>query len=76
MGRTNQHDDLTASTVGRVHLKRARFVDGAYDEGGAYWGCGDPLYCAWSQSGLRYYFRAKSIREAKSVVRNLSFPIA
>jgi len=32
----------------RMHMVRLRFVDGAYDAGGAYWGCGNPIYWAVS----------------------------
>jgi hypothetical protein len=33
---------------------------GAYDQGGAYWGCGGPIWAAWNHEGLRHYLRAKS----------------
>lgn len=45
MGR---HDKILGDPV-KLHLQRVRFVDGDYDEGGAYWGGGGkPLYCAWN----------------------------
>lgn len=32
----------------KMHLVRLRFADGDYDAGGAYWGCGNPIYWAVS----------------------------
>lgn len=61
MGRRN----ITENTTGKVRLFRVRFVDGCYDSGGAYWGCGDPLYAAIGD-GFEWYARAKSIEDAKA----------
>jgi len=47
---------------------------GAYDDGGAYWGIGTPLYCAWSASGFRRYFRAPSRASALSIAAKLANP--
>ena len=70
MGRRNEHPE-PGEPVGRVHLRRIRWTDGAYDEGGAYWGMGEPVYCAWSRSGFRYYFRALNRGEAQRTVATL-----
>jgi hypothetical protein len=54
---------------GSVHLEVVPFVDGDYDEGGAYWGGGEeaiPVYCAWDNTGAVLYLRAKSSKDAKA----------
>lgn len=35
---------------GKVSLQRIRINQGGYDSGGAYWGIGEPLYCACGES--------------------------
>jgi hypothetical protein len=52
---------------GKVRLERVRFVDGDYDKGGAYWGGGTPLYCAWNDEGA-VYVRAPSREVAKALL--------
>jgi len=37
---------------------RVRFVDGCYDEGGAYWGAPANVYCATNEEGLLLFCRA------------------
>lgn len=65
MGRS---DNGPSPTPDRLHLVRARMsACGAYDAGGAYWGTGTPLYCAWSADGFRRYFRAPSRRAALAI---------
>lgn len=68
MGRpSDDAEDLT----GHVYLERVPFVDGDYDEGGAYWGGGrgtPPLYCAWDDEGHAVYFRAKDLPSAKKML--------
>lgn len=32
----------------QLHLQRVPLINGGYDQGGAYWGGGKPLYCAWN----------------------------
>lgn len=44
---------------------RLRFVDGCYDDGGAYWGAPANVYCA-SAPGLLWFVRAKSRDGAKA----------
>lgn len=52
---------------GRVHLRYVPFVDGAYDQGGAYWGTGaQPLFCAWDDADHVVYLRAASREVAKA----------
>lgn len=47
---------------------RVRMVDGAYDDGGAYWGCGVPLYAAIAD-GVQIFTRARSRKTAKEEFR-------
>ena len=64
MGRSG---NLRADLVGcKVHLRRVPLVDGCYDQGGAYWGGPNDLYCAWTDDGKEVYLRADSREEAKS----------
>jgi hypothetical protein len=63
MGRTNWG---TAPTTG-IRLLKARFVDGAYDQSGAYWGMGQPIYAAVDSAipcTYCHYVRANSREEA------------
>jgi hypothetical protein len=72
MGRCSQ-DPAPGEPIGLVRVKRAIMSScGAYDEGGAYWGTGTPLYCAWSASGFRRYFRAPSRASALAIAAKLA----
>lgn len=59
-----------------MYLQRVKFI-GDYDLGGAYWGLGDPLFCAWSSTFYdgslpvcaRVFVRAKTRDEAKELVK-------
>jgi len=62
MGRRSS---LIAELSGRVHLRQVRFVDGDYDKGGAYWGGGQPLFCAWDDEGAVVYTRSDTRGGAK-----------
>lgn len=55
----------------KLRMERVRFVDGDYDQGGAYWGGGsfsEPLYCAWNEVAT-VWVRAKNRAIAKTEVR-------
>ena len=74
MGRMSQ----TEGTPERLHLQKMRFVDGDYDTGGAYWGGGVKMWCAFSPQNtqnefpIQVFVRAKCRGEAKiKVVANL-----
>jgi hypothetical protein len=73
MGRSNQKE----GTPERLHLQRLRMVDQAYDTGGAYWGMGTPLYCAFSPEDtenevpIRLFLRATDRHEAKEKALSL-----
>lgn len=43
-----------------VRLFRVRINSGGYDDGGAYWGIGEPLFCAIDDDGNRQFVRARS----------------
>ena len=65
MGRTSTP---LRELVGKVQLRQVKMYDGDYDKGGAYWGGGTPLFCAWDEEGNAHYFRASSLAEAKKTV--------
>lgn len=75
MGRRNQPEGEPDSPL---YLQKLRFVDGDYDTGGAYWGSGDPIWCAFSEEfakstttaddSLRIFVRARTREEAKKLV--------
>jgi hypothetical protein len=56
---------------GKVHLVRVR-LNGDYDSGGAYWGQGAPLWCAWNDEG-EMYLRAPTREAAKAQLDNCEF---
>lgn len=51
--------------TGKVHLCRVPLVDGGYDQGGAYWGTPDNLFCLYNDDCTRY-LRASNRNDAKS----------
>ncbi len=70
--------------VYRFYLRRLHWVDGDYDEGGAYWGNvrdGMNVYwaeCPWHadpEQHARLFVRASTRRQAKQRVRE-TFPLA
>jgi len=75
MGR---HSDPMSDLTGKVHLRCVPFVDGDYDKGGAYWGGGTPLFCAWGWNAdgdqVVCYFRATSRQDAQIQIVRALFP--
>ena len=68
MGRASVEDG-DPETVGRLHLRRVP-LPGGYDAGGAYWGHGQPLFCAFTPDhAFVSYFRARDRREACQLAR-------
>jgi hypothetical protein len=54
---------------GSIELFKVRFVDGDYDDGGAYWGGTTTLYCARSDCGeYREFVRAESRTRAQKIL--------
>jgi len=70
IGRNCHWPDKVTETVHLVQVRMSS--DGAYDSGGAYWGCGDTLYCAYTtddpENELYAFFRAKNRSDAKRQV--------
>lgn len=79
MGRRDEHADDRASVVGRMRLFRVRLGDsgGCYDNGGAYWGAGEPLWCALHETefmyDVRFCFRAPDRAAAVRKVREAGY---
>lgn len=69
MGRPTIKDNVEAKV--RLFLVRMSAC-GAYDPGGAYWGCGRPLYACIGE-GFQYFTRAISRKEAKATIQK-NFP--
>lgn len=70
MGRRNTIEEPEALI--KFHLRRMKLYDyGCYDEGGAYWGSGDPMYYAYGD-GPKFvnemFIRAKDRQDAKNQV--------
>jgi len=62
----------------KFHLRKLRFVDQCYDQGGAYWGMGNPIYHAWGDGAeheQEVFVRAASRIEARCQIR-AAFPNA
>lgn len=58
----------------KVHLRRVPINSQGYDPGGAYWGIGIPLWCAWTASGGVLYQRAVDRQTAKTLLeQNMLF---
>jgi hypothetical protein len=59
----------------RFNLRRVYLNSGGYDTGGAYWGCGVPLYWAGAENpadpegDVSMFFRAGTRAAAKAYVR-------
>lgn len=70
MGRRDTHSDCDAHIKLIVH--HCPFVDGDYDEGGAYWGAGEPLWRAIEPEGdVEFFLRGKDRWEVLEDVREL-----
>ena len=49
----------------KLHMVRLKWVDGDYDQGGAYWGCpgrGMYVYCAWGKWTDNFVFMQVFVR--------------
>lgn len=58
----------------KLHLRRVPLDSGGYDPGGAYWGQGTPLYCAFGETEteqLYAFVRAASRKEAIAKLQTL-----
>jgi hypothetical protein len=71
MGR---HSDSPSQFTGKTHLRKVPMVDLCYDPGGAYWGMGTQLWCAWDEElDIVTYFRSPSRADAKRELPNARF---
>ena len=64
------HNQLGHPWLGtnRLYLRRLHLDSGGYDEGGAYWGHGQPLYWATDGAGVDVFRRAPSRVTAKRLL--------
>ncbi len=73
MGRPTRLPQCPETASPKLYLRRLRFVDGCYDQGGAYWGFPANLYRAacYGVDGhvVEVFTRADSPQEAKANVR-------
>lgn len=53
-----------------LYLRRIRINSGGYDDGGAYWGLGAPLYAYGSGDGDWKYLRARDRDDVKAKIRD------
>jgi hypothetical protein len=67
MGRWHSPDDV--KPAGKVRLFRVRLDSGGYDDGGAYWGAPNDLYCA--QDDSRDYQRFTRAQSRESAAKAL-----
>ena len=63
--RESYHPEYRAA----ARLFRVRINSGGYDDGGAYWGLGEPLWCCMQRDhDFQVFFRARSRRAAAEYV--------
>lgn len=72
MGR-REAGSIDTSAPRSVRLFRVRLDAGGYDDGGAYWGTGAPLWCAEDDDGNRQFIRAGT-RERAALELNIPNP--
>lgn len=78
MGRRSQTP--SEYVKGKLRLYQVRLDSGGYDNGGAYWGHGEPLWRCMGETEdpemeIDWFFRASTRHEAKAIVRD-SYPEA
>ena len=57
-----------------IHLFKVNLDSGGYDDGGAYWGHGAPLYVAWGDGAeevQEMFLRASDREEAQEIVKGI-----
>lgn len=69
MGRRNTLPDDPQAPI-KLRMERLRWVDGDYDNGGAYWGNGNgsSIFCAYAD-GCQVFVRGRKRTDAKAEVR-------
>jgi hypothetical protein len=68
MGRYTGPDYLDTS-AGPLYLRQVNIDTQGYDNGGAYWGLGIPLWETIDQDGNGKIFRATCRQQAKQIIR-------
>lgn len=69
MGRRSNYPENHNAPI-KLRLVRLRMVDLCYDQGGAYWGMGTPLYWAHGESeDADIFLRAQNRESAKELIR-------
>lgn len=51
---------IPENSEGKIRVFRVNLDSGGYDDGGAYWGIGKPLFCATDGGDYRQFVRANS----------------
>ena len=64
MGRYTGGEFLDTDS-GKIYLRRIKLDSGGYDNGGAYWGIGQPLWETLDQDGNGFIFRESNRESAK-----------
>lgn len=54
--------------AGKLYLRRVRINSGGYDDGGAYWGIGQPLFHVEDPDGNSQFMRAHNRAAAKTKI--------
>lgn len=62
-----------SSLSGKVRLVRVCLDKGGYDEGGAYWGIGEPVWWAEDRDGNTCFLRAPNREAAKAKLVDCRF---
>jgi hypothetical protein len=74
MGRHESRIPTAALPARSVRLYRVRINAGGYDDGGAYWGIGEPLYCAEACIGENDYRQFTRACSRSAAAQKLSIP--
>lgn len=73
MGRSDVLPDDRELPI-KLRMRKLRFVDGDYDEMGAYWGSGNPIWFAGGEDAkeqVQIFVRAETRSIAKDKIRTL-----
>lgn len=57
-----------AAPENKIRLFRVKLDSSGYDDGGAYWGAGAPLWCATDGAAYRRFVRAESRLKACAIL--------
>lgn len=68
-GRANHYPAWEESDSLKLRMVKLRINSGGYDEGGAYFGQGNPIYWTFDDNDTSIFFRAKNRLDAKRIIR-------